>query len=244
MTFPLRFPEVPACTAALGTTSASLTRPINARNGVQEPRITNAPANRHPSLVYYGEHTLARTFPLLLVIGREPQVDEIVSPGVGPYDFAAHPRCAFWNVAHSMLARSDRRPEFGPAALKKEFMRRGASPIAFADALPICLSNKNDGRSKCLQRAEVLERSIDEHVAGIFALDIMQRVDLVVLAGHQLWPFRYAANILRGHLKRAGKTYIETAFFYPTNSRTIEARIDEAHGWAALRTILTAFRAA
>jgi hypothetical protein len=197
---------------------------------------------KHPSLVYYGENTLVKSFPLLLVVGREPQVDEEVAKGIGSYDFVAHPRCAFWNVAHSMLARGERRAGFGTAALKREFVQLKASPIVFADALPICLSNKNNARDKLLQRSQTPEEAIVEHVNGIFDLDLMSRVALVILSGHQPAQFRHATTSFQEHLKSAGKPFIETAFFYPTNSQKIEAQIEQANGWKVLQSVLAEFR--
>lgn len=197
----------------------------------------------HPALAYYGENTLSHEFPLILVVGREPQADEEMLQGtVGSYDFAAHPRCAFWNVAYRMIARSTGQPEFGTAAFKRECVQRKASPIVFADALPIGLSNRNDARAKHLLRATVLEAAVDRHVAGVCALDIMKRAQLVILAGHQPPHFRYATAVYRRHLRAAGKPFIETAFFYPTNCRKIETQIGQANGWATLRTLLAKFR--
>ncbi len=213
----------------------------SAHSGVLDAWRMNE-TRKHPALIAYGAKTLSQNFPLALVVGREPQVDEEVAAGVGSYDFTAHPRCAFWNIAYRLMARSTGQPEFGTAAFKQECVQRKASPILFADALPIGLSNRNDARAKHLQRSEVSDEAADRHVKGIFELDIMKRVQLVILSGHQAPQFQYATNAYREHLRKAGKPFIETAFLYPTNSRKIEAQIEQANGWRSLRALLVEFR--
>lgn len=198
--------------------------------------------NEHPSLLYYGDNTITSDFPLVLIVGREPQSDQLVSKGMGYYDFSEHPRCAFWNTAYRTMALSDGRPGFDAAALKRECIQRRASPIVFTDGLPICLSDRNRGRQKADRRSTVSQEQVEEHIDAIFNLDIMSRVQLAILCGHRLSEFGIATRLYRSRLEERKIPSLETAFFFPTNSKTIAAQIEQAGGWDDLRLVLREFR--
>lgn len=196
----------------------------------------------HPALIYFGSKTLSRDFPLVVFVGREPQTDEAVSKGIGPYNFTKHPRCAFWNTAYSQFARSDVRGDYRGADLKRECLQADASPIVFADALPICLSDTNSTGRKVSEREAVSKAAIDEHIDGIIGLDLFERVSLVVLAGHGRREFSYATEAFQRRLDAKCIPHVSTAFLYPTNSRKIRSQIAETGADRRFRSILAAFR--
>jgi len=199
---------------------------------------------QHPSFLVYGDKTAAAAFDLILFVGREPQVDEDLVPGIGLYDFIEHPNCAFWNMAYRSVARVDGRSGFNTAALKRECMERQASPIAFADALPLCLSDMNSARTKLEARRKVTEERIEEHIDGILKLDIMQRVRLVVLSGHRVAGLEKACAIIPDRLNASRKAFVPTPFLYPTNSKAIDADLDLPSTRERIGSILRHFRAA
>ena len=57
----------------------------------------------YPIILYFDE-TATASFPLILVIGREPNSDQAIENTIGQYDFCNAPRCAFWNTSYGMLA--------------------------------------------------------------------------------------------------------------------------------------------
>ncbi|WP_262030462.1 hypothetical protein [Microvirga sp. Mcv34] len=194
----------------------------------------------HPSFLYYGE-TTAKPFPLILVIGREPQVDKAVTPGAGPYDFRGSPRCAFWNSAAGLAARYSGVPGMTTAAIKREFQAARAAPLVFADALPIGLSDKTPPRDKARLRRAVPKAAIDRHLAYVLCLDdrpdpqvrsLLNRVEFVILSGHAAPGFEYSSGVLVRHLEGLRIPFVRTAFLYGSNMPGILSAL-AASGWDA-----------
>lgn len=198
--------------------------------------------NSHPALIYFGSKTLTRNFPLILFVGREPQTDQMASKGIGTYDFTKYPRCAFWNTAYSQLAQADGHGDYRGAALKRDCLQAESSPIAFADALPICLSDKNSSGEKRRERSAISRAAIDDHIDGILSFDLLNRVDLVVLSGHERQEFSYATGALQTRLDAKGIRHISTAFLYPTNSRRIQEQLIASGAISRFQSILGTFR--
>jgi hypothetical protein len=140
------------------------------------------------------------------------------------------------------VAKADGRPEFGTAALKRECRQVDASPITFADVLPICLSNKNSSSVKLRERSAIASTLIDEHIDGILSLDLFARVSLVVLSGHERSEFTYATEVFQSRLDAKGVPHITTAFLYPTNSSKIRSVIEETGTIGRFQSILRKFR--
>ncbi|MBB4039945.1 hypothetical protein GGR34_001592 [Microvirga flocculans] len=206
----------------------------------------------HPSFLYYGE-TVARSFPLILVIGREPQVDKPVSPGAGTYDFRGSPRCGFWNSAAGLAARYSGVPGMTTAAIKRVFHAAQAAPLVFADALPIGLSDKIPPRDKARLRRAVPKAAIDRHLAHVLCLEdrpdaqvrsLMDRVEFVILSGHAAPGFEYASGMLVRHLEGLGVPFVRTAFLFGSNMPGILSAL-AASGWdTRFRSVMRRFRAA
>ena len=138
----------------------------------------------HARLATYGR-TLdpgpgGSTFPLILVVGREPSytATHLVNT-IGRYDFDA-PRVQFWNVAYAKLAGvvgADWRE------LQRRCRDRRASPVLFGDALPIThrYGMPDVGR----RRAAIPLEEIESHVEATFALyEGTERMAALWLAGH------------------------------------------------------------
>jgi len=130
---------------------------------------------KHPSLSYFGD-TRSQSFPLLLVIGREPNTSLPIDKCIAPYDFRDHyPKGKFWDNAYGLLAEVA-----GSTCkqLKRLCIKVNASPVIFANALPIGIENKvpdkRSGRRSVAQGAE-------GHITFIFFQDeLIDRVSMVI----------------------------------------------------------------
>ena len=59
----------------------------------------------HPLFLTFGQ-TTEKDFPIVLVVGREPNNNSISDKTVGQYDFIKYSKCAFWNIAFKVLGAS------------------------------------------------------------------------------------------------------------------------------------------
>ena len=142
----------------------------------------------HPTILTFGE-TVQRTFPLLLVIGREPNrpLGEEVENTVKHFPLNHDPKCCFWNRSHAQLAR------IGGNTTAQEFRKlcqiSKASPIIYAGSLGICIPNgcrdKDERRWKWVNDPE----NVIFHIGNIFSHPIIKRVQLAILSGLQAEVF-------------------------------------------------------
>lgn len=192
----------------------------------------------HPNLVAY-QKTATKDFPLMLVVGREPNESIPVSPTLGTYDFKAHPAAAFWNMAYRLLARSDQSPNFGTGELKQLCIQKQSSPIVFADALPI-----THPYGSGVPKPEVGENAIKEHVNSVLGHnEVIGRVRIAFLSGHKREPYKTASELFKKRLDDMGIRWFDTSFFALHHSRLIEAEVEESQwAWSMLREILSEFR--
>ena len=139
---------------------------------------TGAGPSSHPLLQSYAA-TVERSFPLILAIGREPNTQLPISGDHGLYDFDLAPRCAFWNVSCGILGRS---AGLSVRGLKNEARARGASPIIYADSLPIGLKNAVTDKQK---HRRTIDRGLGSaHIDRIFAYrPLLDRVTVVLASG-------------------------------------------------------------
>ena len=56
----------------------------------------------HPIISVYG-NTDSKCFPIILVVGREPNSAAKFVNTIGQYDFEEYPRCSFWNISYSII---------------------------------------------------------------------------------------------------------------------------------------------
>lgn len=185
-----------------------------------DPSSSDANLPHHPLLQSYGE-TVERSFPLILAIGREPNTQLPISGDHGCYDFDLAPRCAFWNVSYAMLGRS-----VGLAVheLKSEVRARRASPIIYADSLPIGL--RNSVKNKKLHRDAIQNGFGSAHVDRIFAYrPLLDRVSIVLASGLDDGVFSESVSRIRGHCEEKGIRYAELPFFYGTNTPKIRIAV-------------------
>ena len=134
----------------------------------------------HPTISTFGQSQTGE-FPLLLVIGREPNFEGTVVNEVRSFPLNHAPHCCFWNRSRAQLARIG--GHVTSANLKNLCYERDASPLIYADSLGICIPFRDANRDKL--RAEWAHGSdrVVAHVTNVFSHAIINRVSLVLLSG-------------------------------------------------------------
>lgn len=201
----------------------------------------------HARLITYGDTAAdERDHPLVLVVGREASRDAMLVDGVGTYDFDTV-RSRFWTTAYSAIASAARTDLW---ALRESCRARGASPIVFADALPVGIDHRNP--DKLARRDAVTREQLDAHLEALFAMPILERVSMVVCAGHREGTrgspavealFARAFDTLAAGAAGLGAQVVETPAMLPFNTPVIRRRLVAAErvGGGRLRTVLETF---
>ncbi len=173
----------------------------------------------HAALLYYA-HTPQKKFPLILVMGREPNLNDAhaLELTAGAYDFDAHPRCNFWNQAYGALASL---AGMTAAQLKSVCRNNNASPIVFGYGSCRCMESKI--RDKNAVRAQIRTEAIEAQLAYTFNHRLMNRVDAVILSGWQTPGLRRNLDLATRILADKKVLCIpDMPFFYSGN----RARVD------------------
>jgi hypothetical protein len=176
--------------------------------------------NSHPIIICFGD-TATANYPLILIVGREPNSDHPVCNEVGTYDFRKAPQCGFWNASYALAARQ---VNLTSAQLKRRCIELNGSPLLYADAMPQGLLNAvpNKGR----RRRGFTDKELQDHVSRIFEKPIIKRVKLVILSGleHRVFePSRQRFEELCGErsIQRAN-----LPFFSNQNAPRINQQLD------------------
>jgi hypothetical protein len=161
---------------------------------------------KHPLISVYGRNTLQGSFPLVLVVGREPNDDLPMGETVGPYDFEKAPHCQFWNTAYKIVAAT---MFISVRELKELCKEHGSSILAFADASPFTISfntrDKNEIRNRFGPEDYV------SHAQGITSQEVFKRVNLVILSGLEDGRYKEAVQTIKSGCK-SGIAVVETPF--------------------------------
>lgn len=132
----------------------------------------------HPLILGYGT-TFSDTFPLILIVGREPNNGTISDFTLGSYDFKKFPRCAFWNIGFKLFGHYN---ELSTPQLKAKFLNYNSSPIIFTDASANGIFNKVNNKQKI--RETFRKDDLTNQVNKIFSHDnILKRVKLILISG-------------------------------------------------------------
>ncbi|WP_144769191.1 hypothetical protein [Methylobacterium dankookense] len=119
-------------------------------------------------------------------------------------------------------------------------MEKRASPIIYADALPITI--KNAVANKAVLRAAVPDHAIAAHVEHIFSHEaVIKRVGLVLLSGLGDQGFRRSVAHFEAACEARGIPVLEVPFFYGTNMPKIRATLTPEI-LMQIRTIMDGFR--
>ena len=130
----------------------------------------------HPILSVYGQ-TEKLAFPLILIIGREPNSGLEMGHEVGTYEFGKG-GVPFWDIPYSILAEY--------IGLKgrelKCFCRcRNNSPITFADISDKPIHSNDNNKSR--KRNERETEDFVNHLTEVEQLPIFKRVKSVIFSG-------------------------------------------------------------
>ena len=134
-------------------------------------------SNGHPIIVVYGE-TSKKRFPLILVIGREPNNDVNIINKVGLYDFEKSPYCGFWNTSYKIIGEIN---HFSIREYKHKCKAKKSSIICISNCMPKPILNEVKDKDRI--RKKISQEEIREHIDSIFSKDLIKRVKLIILAG-------------------------------------------------------------
>ena len=180
--------------------------------------------NSHPLIVVYG-NTQKEDFPLILVVGREPNNNVPFDDSVGNYDFEKAPRCNFWNTAYKVVADTN---GINVRELKDSCKKNKSSILAFTDLSPRPLLIRVKNKEK--QRSQISKKEFDNHILKIFSKnEIINRVGIIILSGVKNKPeFIDALNIFKKQCGKYQKSFLEIPFLYSGNYREIKSIITES----------------
>lgn len=170
---------------------------------------------QHP-LILAHDQTYDRQFPLILIVGREPNNKGVSNGNLGLMNFVKYVRCAFWNVAFGIFGRIN---GSGCREMKLEFIKRKASPLLFVDSFSQGIENAE--KSKHNIRIMQIEHS-EEHIDSIFKhAEVIKRVKLVLLSGLRNPIFENFKVKIKEKLVELNIPVREIPFLYPTNTNKI-----------------------
>ena len=170
---------------------------------------------KHPLILTYG-NTLRYHFPLILIIGREPNTDTVSDGSVWFYDFEEYPKCAFWNIAFSVVGRV---VGLSRREVKERFKNSNSSPVLFSDAFGQGIKNQITDKESI--RTGQLD-TVDDQINAIFShAQLIERVKLVILSGLDSNIYKPFKERIRVLLTVHDIKAIEIPFLYPTNMPSI-----------------------
>lgn len=176
----------------------------------------------HPALLTFGQ-TCTQDFPLIMIVGREPNSPEGVVYGHGGYDFASRKKrqCGFWSISYGIAAAT---VGLSTAAFKELCVNRDASPLVYTDALPITILN--EVKDKRPFRLAVSDEAVREHIEHVFSHEhIVSRVRLVIISGLRDPSFARSVAWYRAACDVRGLPVVEVPFFFGNNAPTIRAKL-------------------
>ena len=171
--------------------------------------------------VYYIHFSIPDYYPLILIVGREPNCDQPICNTVGIYDFRKSSRCGFWNASYALAARV---VNLTTGQLKQRCIQLNGSPLLYADAMPQGLLNSVP--NKRLQRENIEEEAIRIHIANIFRKPILRRVVLVILSGLRGCVFALPKTLIADRCKKLGIQCTDLPFFCNQNAPQISQELD------------------
>ena len=177
----------------------------------------------HPLMYVLGK-TQEDKFPLILVIGREPNYDGQLDDSIEIMDnkeFGSM-KSGVWVTAYTQIAKQYCGDKATAGDLKKICFERDASPIVFSNALPMGIPHYVKNKEKI--RNELSEKDICDHIAKIFEYPIENpiagRFGLVIQYGaYGPGPLERAAELIKQECKRRSIPYCSSPFFWNGHSK-------------------------
>lgn len=178
----------------------------------------------HSAILAFGQ-TENKEFPLILVVGREPNnVSSSHIDGVTTYEFVTKDQrqCAFWNTSFSLIGLPN---GLRSSKMKELFIANNSSPILFTDASPKGI--KNSVSNKNAIRETVTKDEIEEHVNAIFANEkFISRIKLVLFSGLDDGKYQIFKDLFKVKSSYKNIPIREISFLIGYNSKKIQSQID------------------
>lgn len=182
--------------------------------------MQTADSDGHPIIICFGG-TAAASFPLILIVGREPNSDHPVCNAVGTYDFRQAPRCGFWNASYATVART---VNLTSSQLKQRCIQLNGSPLLYADAMPQGLLNAVPNKDQ--SRREFTKEKLEQHVGRILDKPILRRVKLVILSGLGHRVFEPPRQEIERLCSERSIPRVSLPFFSNQNATRINRQLD------------------
>lgn len=157
----------------------------------------------HDLILYY-DKTIRKRFPLILIVGREPNSTIPFNNKLGHYNLAKKKGGWHWKRTHKYVGEIAGIKDF-----RKRCIKSKQSPLIYTDISPKPMKHHQKGKKKT--RLEITEKEFKEHIDNIFSQKaVMKRVKLVILGIGNRKEFSKAVEYFRNNAK--GKLIIETPF--------------------------------
>lgn len=192
----------------------------------------------HP-LMYVLGITQQYNFPLILIIGREPNYDGPLDNSIGIIDnqqFKSMPGGA-WVTAYTQIAKQYYGASGTSKKLKDACIKRNASPIVFSNAFPMGILNHIKEKASIRRKTASL---IPSHVAKLFNSPLSGRFKLVIQHGtDESEASIHATEQIKNECMERNIPYFSTPFFYNGNSANIQKELGGAS--PDIKSILAVF---
>lgn len=175
----------------------------------------------HPAILTFGQ-TTQKKFPLIMIVGREPNNSTMSDSTIGNYDFKKYSNCAFWNIAFSLFGHCNSK---NTNEIKQTFKNSNCSPIIFTDASPKGIPNIETNKRQF--RNTLTHQDFDHQIEVIFNNPLITRVKLIFLSGLTDTNFLYFREQF---IKKALSLSIPTteiAFLFGNNLPKIKTQITD-----------------
>lgn len=176
-----------------------------------------------------------KAFPILLTFGREYNGTGSVVPTIGKYDFGESRGSTFWNRTYTLIARAC--PEM--AHLKQRCIGLDSSPLVFSNVFPKSIPNQVT--TKDAIRADISRSLISDHLRQVFALPIIQRVQVVLLSVGPVPNFPFVRDLVTSQCRSRNVHLINLPYL---GARSSNRGVDEAlsdDDRSAIRRIVSQF---
>ena len=174
----------------------------------------------HSLILAYGE-TYIKEFPLILIVGREPNNATISDNSLGHFDFQQFPRCSFWNMAFKLIGSYN---GLSTKEIKKLFAKTKSTPVIFSDAAAKGISSMIIDKN--IIRDSMTKLDFDNQVEAIFFNHaLIKRVKLIITSGLSKNLYVDFKQALHKEAKAKQIPVIDISFLYGTNYPRIQGEI-------------------
>lgn len=189
--------------------------------------------------MYVLGNTQQYNFPLILIIGREPNYDGAVDKSIGIINIQEFRSMSggVWVTAYTQIAKQYYGTSGTSKKLKDICIKRDASPIIFSNAFPMGILNHIKEKASIRRKIASL---IPSHVAELFNSPLSGRFKLVIQHGtDESEASILATEQIKNECIKRNIPYFSTPFFYNGNSANIQEQLSNAR--PIIKSILADF---